>query len=126
MDKKIEDIRFEYNNDVFIGEIKGIADNVKSKNLSQLDNHFTAFIDENPNIDEEKIFKLLIINAQRKLPLDKRDPIDDKQIAQAENKYKSLIIETETLLKLFEKYKNQELNREEIIEKLKTHGILKL
>lgn len=126
VDKKIEDIRFEYNNDVFIGEIKGIADNVKSKNLSQLDNHFTAFIDENPNIDEEKIFKLLIINAQRKLPLDKRDPIDDKQIAQAENKYKSLIIETETLLKLFEKYKNQELNREEIIEKLKTYGILKL
>ena len=126
VDKKIEDIRFEYNNDVFIGEIKGIADNVKSKNLSQLDNHFTAFIDENPNIDEEKIFKLLIINAQRKLSLDKRDPIDDKQIAQAENKYKSLIIETETLLKLFEKYKNQELNREEIIEKLKTYGILKL
>ena len=97
IDKKKEDIRFEYNNDVFIGEIKGITDNVKSKNLSQLDNHFTAFVDENPNIDEEKIFKLLIINYQRKLPLDKRDPIDNKQIAQAENKYKSLIIETKTL-----------------------------
>lgn len=78
IDKKKEDIRFEYNNDVFIGEIKGITDNVKSKNLSQLDNHFTAFVDENPNIDEEKIFKLLIINSQRKLPLDKRDSIDNK------------------------------------------------
>lgn len=126
VDKKIEDIRFEYNNDVFIGEIKGIADNVKSKNLSQLDNHFTAFVDENPNIDEEKIFKLLIINSQRELPLDKRDSIDNKQIAQAEKKYKSLIIETKTLLKLFEDYKNQKINREEIIEKLKTYGILKL
>ena len=126
IDKKKEDIRFEYNNDVFIGEIKGITDNVKSKNLSQLDNHFTAFVDENPNIDEEKIFKLLIINYQRKLPLDKRDPIDNKQIVQAENKYKSLIIETKTLLKLFEDYKNQKINREEIIEKLKTYGILKL
>lgn len=126
IDKKIEDIRFEYNNNVFIGEIKGITDNVKSKNLSQLDNHFTAFVDENPNIDEEKIFKLLIINSQRKLPLDKRDSIDNKQIAQAEKKYKSLIIETKTLLKLFEDYKNQKINREEIIEKLKTYGILKL
>ena len=126
IDKKKEDIRFEYNNDVFIGEIKGIADNVKSKNLSQLDNHFTAFVDENPNIDEEKIFKLLIINSQRELPLDKRDSIDNKQIAQAEKKYKSLIIETKTLLKLFEDYKNQKINREEIIEKLKTYGILKL
>ena len=102
IDKKKEDIRFEYNNDVFIGEIKGITDNVKSKNLSQLDNHFTAFVDENPNIDEEKVFKLLIINSQRKLPLDKRDSIDNKQIALAEKKYKSLIIETKTLLKLFE------------------------
>ncbi|WP_052400383.1 hypothetical protein [Parvimonas micra] len=126
IDKKKEDIRFEYNNDVFIGEIKGITDNVKSKNLSQLDNHFTAFVDENPNIDEEKIFKLLIINSQRKLPLDKRDSIDNKQIALAEKKYKSLIIETKTLLKLFEDYKNQKINREEIIEKLKTYGILKL
>lgn len=126
IDKKKEDIRFEYNNDVFIGEIKGITDNVKSKNLSQLDNHFTAFVDENPNIDEEKVFKLLIINSQRKLPLDKRDSIDNKQIALAEKKYKSLIIETKTLLKLFEDYKNQKINREEIIEKLKTYGILKL
>ncbi|WP_455068031.1 hypothetical protein [Parvimonas micra] len=126
IDKKKEDIRFEYNNDVFIGEIKGITDNVKSKNLSQLDNHFTAFVDENPNIDEEKIFKLLIINSQRNLPLDKRDSIDNKQIALAEKKYKSLIIETKTLLKLFEDYKNQKINREEIIEKLKTYGILKL
>lgn len=126
IDKKKEDIRFEYNNDVFIGEIKGITDNVKSKNLSQLDIHFTAFVDENPNIDEEKIFKLLIINSQRELPLDKRDSIDNKQIAQAEKKYKSLIIETKTLLKLFEDYKNQKINREEIIEKLKTYGILKL
>lgn len=126
IDKKKEDIRFEYNNDVFIGEIKGITDNVKSKNLSQLDIHFTAFVDENPNIDEEKIFKLLIINSQRGLPLDKRDSIDNKQIAQAEKKYKSLIIETKTLLKLFEDYKNQKINREEIIEKLKTYGILKL
>lgn len=126
IDKKKEDIRFEYDNDVFICEIKGISDNVKSRNLSQLDDHFTAFVDENPNIDEEKIFKLLIINFQRKLPLDKRDSIDNKQIAQAEKKYKSLIIETKTLLKLFEDYKNQKINREEIIEKLKTYGILKL
>lgn len=126
IDKKKEDIRFEYDNDDFICEIKGISDNVKSRNLSQLDDHFTAFVDENPNIDEEKIFKLLIINSQRKLPLDKRDSIDNKQIAQAEKKYKSLIIETKTLLKLFEDYKNQKINREEIIEKLKTYGILKL
>jgi len=125
-DKKIEDISFSIGDMTFIGEIKGITSNVKTPNLSQLDNHYTNFVEEHPEIPEESIYKLLIVNHQRKRPVSERDPIDHKQIELAENKYTSLIIETSELLKLLEKYRDESISKEEIIDLLTKNGLLKI
>lgn len=125
-DKKIEDISFTIGDMVFIGEIKGITSNVKTPNLSQLDNHYTNFVDKHPEIPEENIYKLLIINHQRKRPLSERDPIDHKQIKLAENKYTSLIIETSELLKLLENYRDRLISRDDIIDLLTKNGLFKI
>ncbi len=125
-DKKIEDISFAIGDMTFIGEIKGITSNVKTPNLSQLDNHYTNFVEEHPEIPEESIYKLLIVNHQRKRPVSERDPIDHKQIELAENKYTSLIIETSELLKLLEKYRDKSISREEIIDLLTKNGLLEI
>lgn len=124
-DKKIEDISFELDGKVFIGEIKGINSNVKTSNLSQLDNHFTSFLESHAELREEDVYKLLIINHQRNKPLDKRDPVDIKQIEAARNKYGSLIIETYELLKILEKYREKELDRDALVEMFCQKGILK-
>lgn len=44
-DKKKEDFTFTFKNKIFIGEIKGVNQNIKTTNLAQLDLHFTNFID---------------------------------------------------------------------------------
>ncbi|EGO5827929.1 hypothetical protein HKH49_000601, partial [Enterococcus faecalis] len=113
-------------NNVFIGEIKGKTSNVKTSFLSQLDNHFTNFIEDHPEIPEENIYKLLIINHQRNKALSERDPVDQKQIDIAKGKYGSLIIETSELLKLLEKYRENNLSRETIAELITQKGLLKV
>lgn len=125
-DKKKEDVSFKIGDRIFIGEIKGISDNVKAKNLSQLYNHYYNFEERHPEIDGSDVYKLLIINHQRKKPLDQRDPVDINQINLAENNMGILIVETSELLKLFEKFRNKKITRDEIIQKLTRFGILKI
>lgn len=122
-DKKREDFRFEYNNTLFIGEIKGVNENVKNKHISQLDNHL-----DDLEYDEVKFTpkKLLIINHQRKSPLVERAEVDPKQIDKA-IRDDVLIIETITLLKLYEKFLNDEITKEEVYEIFRDKtGLLKI
>lgn len=125
-DQKKEDIAFKIDDEYFIGEIKGISDNVKASRLSQLDNHLYYFLDKNDGVLEEDVRRILIVNHQRKKPLDQRSPIDDSQIKLAENKYGSLIVETTELLKLFEQYKNGIIKRDEIVKLFQQTGKLTL
>ena len=125
-DEKKEDFNFILNDKVFIGEIKGIGTNVKSENISQLDVHVQTYLDEqlcnNPLI--VSIISLLIIDHQRSKPLSQREKVHNNQINLAKRNG-SLIIETITLLKLFEKYLNHILTREKCIEILTTNiGLL--
>lgn len=125
-DIKNEDYAFSIDGLTFIGEIKGISSNIKGQNLSQLENHFMSFMDRHPEVESDKIKRALIINHQRLKALSERDPIDEKQIEQAK-RYGSLIIETYTLLRMFEKFKNGELSREECIDKLANNtGLLEI
>lgn len=122
-DIKKEDFRFEYNNTLFIGEIKGVNENVKNKHISQLDNHLDDLE------YDEVIFtpkKLLIINHQRKSPLVERAEVDPKQIDKA-IRDDVLIIETITLLKLYERFLNDEITKEEVYEIFRDKtGLLKI
>lgn len=125
-DKKKEDFSFERNGIVYIGEIKGISSNVKSQNISQLEFHYQGFIDEHPEVNDKDIRQILIINHQRNIPLSQRDPVDRKQIELA-LKYGSLIVETITLLKLFEKYLDASLSSEECLELFNSNvGLLEM
>lgn len=113
-DVKEEDFNIEHDNKVFIGEIKGITSNVKNANVSQLDNHVQNYLDEH-DIDSGRIKSLLIINHQRNKALNNREKVNDKTIALAKRNG-SLIIETITLLKMFEKYLCEELSKEECLQ----------
>lgn len=122
-DEKKEDFNFKLGDKVVIGEIKGITTNVKNMNVSQLDTHVQNYIDNN-DIDASGIVSLLVIDHQRNKPLREREKVHQYAIDLAKRN-KSLIIETITLLKMYEKYLNDTLSRENIIEILvTTKGLL--
>ena len=123
-DKKKEDFSFVINEITCIGEIKGISSNVKSQNISQLEFHHQGFLDDHPEVEDRNVRQLLIINHQRNVPLEKRDPVDAKQIQLAQ-KYESLIVETRVLLRLLEDYRAGKLTQKKCFEFLtETIGIL--
>ncbi len=103
----------------FIGEIKGINSNVKNENVSQLEVHSQCYFDKlNEEGKTESVKALLIINPFRTKPISERDPVHETQIKLAE-RYGSLIITTEQILKIFEKFLFGDLKSEQIIERFK-------
>lgn len=116
-DIKKEDFLIEKNGYVFIGEIKGVTTNVKSEHVSQLDVHYQSYIESNPGVDQSKVKALLIMNPFRTKDIAQRDPVHEIQIKLAERN-ESLIITTETLIRLFEKFKKGEIVTNQIIELL--------
>lgn len=112
-DKHNEDFLYETDDVTYIGEIKGVSSNVRSEHVSQLDTHYYTYLDDHPDmVDKTKAW--LIMNHQRKQPLEQRKEVHETQIKLAERNG-SLIIETYTLLKLFEKYRNGEKTSEECL-----------
>jgi len=126
-DLKKEDFLIRLEDVTFIGEIKGIGANVKSANVSQIDNHYQDYLEK---LSEkgvvENVKSLLIINHQRNKPLEQREEVHQTQIDLA-IRNKSLIIETNTLLLIFEKFLLNELTQTEIIKMFSEEtGLLKL
>lgn len=119
-DKKNEDFLFDINGVTFIGEIKGVNHNVKNENVSQLDVHYQKYLDEHEDCDSDNIKAILIMNHQKNKPISDREPIHENQIKLA-IRNGSLIIDTMTLLRLFEKYIKQELSRAQCVEILKSN-----
>ena len=104
VDLKKEDFLIKKQNYTLIGEIKGITSNVKNENIAQLENHYQQYMDQlQENGQEENVHQVLIINPLRSKPLCEREPVHENQIKLAKRN-ESLIIETKTLLKLFEAY----------------------
>ena len=118
IDEKKEDFLIEKENAIFIGEIKGVTSNVKNEHISQLEVHYQKYIDDLQDESlESKVRGLLIINPFRTKPLIQREPIHEKQIALAKRNG-SIIIETETLLKIFDLYQKGMITSSEIVDKL--------
>lgn len=126
VDVKKEDFQFELGEYVFIGEIKGVNHNVKNENISQLDVHYQSYLDEHQEVDEKNIFALLIMNHQKNKDLKEREPIHENQIKLA-RRNGSLIIETITLLQMFERYLAEKMTRQQCVDILtKQKGLLGL
>lgn len=112
VDEKREDFLIKKEDITFIGEIKGVSSAIANKNVSQLDVHVQSYLD---NLQEEGIEEnvkgLLIINHQRNKPIEERQEVHEHQVNLAKRNG-SLIIETQTLLKIFEKYKLSKITKE--------------
>ena len=103
-DKKKEDFLIKKPDYTLIGEIKGISSNVKNENISQLEVHYQQYMDIlQENNKSENVYKILLINPLRDRSLRDRDPINEDKIKLAEH-YGSLIVETKTLLRIFEAF----------------------
>lgn len=117
VDKKKEDFRIKFEDVTFIGEIKGINTNVKSGNISQVENHCRNYEDMILGT-EENIKGLLVINTLRDKKLEEREDVHIDSVKLAK-KYGVLIITTVKLLALFEKFIFKQVTSLDIIEAFK-------
>lgn len=123
-DKKKEDFLTSVGEHIFIGEIKGVNHNVKSENVSQLDVHYQNFLEEHPEIDAKNVHSILIMDHQKNKPIQNREPVHSNQIALAKRNG-SLIIDTYTLLRLYEKYVEGKIDNEDCVNLLSSNtGLL--
>lgn len=125
-DKKSEDFLIETDRYTLIGEIKGVTSNVRSENISQVDNHYHSYLDNHPGIDASTVHQILIINPLRKQKPDEREPVHEKQINLAKRNG-CIIIKTETLLRLYEQFRTGVMTSEQCEDLLcSTTGLLDL
>lgn len=104
IDEKKEDFLIKLPHCTFIGEIKGVTSNVKFEHISQLELHYQGYLDRLVEAGAtESVKQLLIMNPFRTKPLDQRDPVHTAQIELAVRNG-CLIIETHTLLRVYEKF----------------------
>lgn len=118
-DEKREDFLFKKDNITYLGEIKGVTSNVKYEHISQLEVHYSKYLDylQDNNL-EEKMKKILIINYERTKDILIRDSINDMQIQLAE-KNNTLIIDTKSLLTIYEKLLNGIITKERVVDYIK-------
>ena len=126
-DIKKEDFLIKKDNYTFIGEIKGVTSNVKNEHISQVDVHYQKYMDKlNEEKIQERVKEILIINAFRNKNLNEREPINAQQI-QLAKRNGCLIIETITLLKLFECFKQGKCTSEKCEDVFfENEGLLKI
>jgi len=115
-DENKEDFLFKKNNVTFLGEIKGVTSNVKYEHISQLEVHYSKYLDK--LADEgltENIKKILIIDYERNRDVKDRNDINQMQIDFAVKK-DTLIIDTEKLLKVYEKILEGKLTKKSVVD----------
>lgn len=116
IDNKKEDFLLKFDDITFVGEIKGIGTGVKSGNISQVDRHLQDYFDKLQEEEmEENLKGILIINPQRSVSPSNREKVHETQIKLAERN-ECLIILTEDLLRLYEKFLTGEVATEKILE----------
>ena len=126
-DEKREDFLFKKDNITYIGEIKGVTSNVKYENISQLEVHYSKYLDKlQENEMSEEIKKLLIMNYERTKDIMLRDEINKMQIDLAV-KNDTLIIDSKTLLTIYERLLQGKITKKEVIDYIKcSSGIVDL
>ena len=126
-DERKEDFLVKKEDVTFIGEIKGVTTNVRSEHITQTELHKQSYYDklQDENISEN-VKGVLIINHSRNKKLSERLAVNEKQISDA-NRYGLLVITSDVMLKLYEKYKQEKIAQETIINLLKEKtGILNI
>ena len=118
-----EDMLIQLDDIAFIIEIKGVSGSVKNQYISQVDLHLQKYKDDNP---EKKAKSLLIINPERCKKIEERNEIHQNAIDLA-IRNETLIITTEIFLKLYEQFRLEIINKNDIKKMLEENkGILTL
>lgn len=116
VDKRKEDFLVVKDQYTLIGEIKGVTSNVKNEHVSQVEVHYQSYMDKLAEEGKtENVHQILIINPFRTKPLNERDPVHEQQIKLAERNG-CLIIETITLLKIFERFLSDQISSQQCID----------
>ena len=126
-DEKKEDFLFKKDSITYIGEIKGVTSNVKYENITQLEVHYSKYLDklQEEGITEE-IKKILIMNYERTKDVVIRDEVNQMQIDLA-IKNNTLIIDSKTLLTIYEQLLQGKITKNEVIDYIKnSSGIVDL
>lgn len=119
-DVKKEDFLFEKNNISYIGEIKGVTSNIRSEHISQLDVHYYSYLDRLQEEGIQKdIRKLLIMNYERNKNVINRTEVHQIQIDLA-IRNSTLIIDSLSLLKLYEGILKGIISKQKAIDYLNT------
>lgn len=126
-DEKKEDFNFKKDGITYIGEIKGVTSNVKNEHISQLDEHYSKYLDILQEEGRtEDIRKILIMNYERTRDINERNEIHIMQDEMAK-KRDTLIIDTKSLLELYELSLNNKDNKTNIIDYINnTIGVIKV
>lgn len=126
-DEKKEDFLFVKDDVTFIGEIKGVTSNVKYEHISQLEVHYSKYLDELQEKNKtEQIKKLLIINYERTKDIRIRDDINKMQIDLAK-KNETLIIDTKSLLMMYERILQNKLKKSNVIKYIiNSNGLIEI
>lgn len=115
-DERKEDFLITNNAITFIGEIKGVTSNVKNEHISQVDVHYQSYVDKLQETGlTENVKQLLVINPFRTREVSIREEIHENQINLAKRNG-CLIIPTEILLFVFERFLKNEFSAKHIIE----------
>lgn len=124
VDIKEEDFCVEKEDCVFIGEIKGISSNIKRSNITQTAIHRDLYLEIEGN-ENKNVFAIAIINRERNKKSSERDavPADIIKISEMND---VLLITSETFLRLYEKFRNGEIQAEGIKDLLKKKGLLQI
>ena len=126
-DEKREDFLFKKDSTTYIGEIKGVTSNVKYEHISQLEVHYSKYLDQLQEKNKtEQIKKILIMNYERTKDIMIRDDINQMQIDLAK-KNETLIIDTKSLLSIYEKTLQGKLEKTNVIDYIKNNsGLIEL
>ncbi len=127
IDEKKEDFNFKKDEITYIGEIKGVTSNVKNEFISQLDEHYAKYLDKlQEEGSTEEIRKLLIINYERTRDINERNEIHIMQDEMA-RKRDTLIIDTKSLLDVYELYLKNNCSNVAIINYINNNtGVIKV
>ena len=125
--KKLGDFLFKKDSITYIGEIKGVTSNVKYENISQLEVHYSKYLDKlQENGITEQIKKVLIMNYERTKDIMLRDEINKMQIDLAVKNDK-LIIDSKTLLTIYERILQVKITKNQVVDYIKnSSGIVDL
>lgn len=100
VDENREDYNFVHKEKPYVVEIKGVKNNVKKTNISQLFHHVQYYIQDHPSESEPEIIALLIMNHQKDKVPSERVHVHENDVKLAKH-LRVLIIETPTLLEIY-------------------------